>query len=227
MEFFATSHGKGPVDGIGGCLKRIATERVKTRQLVINNAADFYQAVKGSAINATLITSEEVQQQEILLRLPALYESAVAIKGILDFHWVGLVDGHVSTRRYSSEIERRNRPDDGSAATYVDNDSIQNSVAQAIEGQWYAVFWEASDYWFVGRAIKVTKHQVTLEFVHQTAPDINNFKSTTDVDSVPLSHVLLHIDPPMPISSSRCSLFKLKDPDFKQVKASYRDFVGF
>ena len=159
--------------------------------------------------------------------MPELFESAVPIKGIIDFHWVGLTDGHVTTRRYSSEMEAVNRPDDGSAATYVDNDSIQNGIAQAIEGQWYTVFWEASDYWFVGRAIKVTKHQVTLEFLHQTAPDVNNFKSTTDADSVPLSHVLFHKDPLMPISSSRCSLFKLQDPDFQQVKASFRDFIGF
>ena len=183
--------------------------------------------MKGSAINATLITSEEVKQQEILLRLPTLFESAILIKGILDIHWVGLMDGRVSTRRHSSEMKEENIPDDGGAGTFVGNDSFQTSVAQAIKGQWYAVVWEASDYWFVGHAIKVRKHHVTLEFVHQTAPDVNNFKSTTDVDTVPLSHVLLHIDPPMPISSSRCSSFKLQDPDFKLAKASFRDFVGF
>ena len=35
-NFFATSHGKRPVDGIGGCIKRIATERVRIRQSVIS-----------------------------------------------------------------------------------------------------------------------------------------------------------------------------------------------
>ena len=140
--FFATSHGKGPVYGIGGCLKRIATDRVRTKQSVINYAADFYQAVKGSAINATLISSEEVQQQEVLLRLPELFESTAPIKGALDFNWVELIDGHVSTRRYGSEMEAINRHDDGSGASSVDSDSAQNGIAQAIESQCYAVFWE-------------------------------------------------------------------------------------
>jgi len=84
----------------------------------------------------------------------------------------------------------------------------------------------ASDYWFVGRAIKVTQHQVTLEFVHLTAPDVNNFKSTTDIDSIPLSHVLLYTEPRL-ISSSRCSSFTLQDPDFHQLKAFFRDFIGY
>ena len=47
-NFSATSHGKGPVDGIGGCLKRIAMEKVKTRQCSINNADEFCQAVQGN-----------------------------------------------------------------------------------------------------------------------------------------------------------------------------------
>ena len=225
-NFFATSHGKGPVDGIGGCLKRIATDRVKTRQSTINSAADFYQAVTGSSVNTTLITSEEVQQHEMLLGLPELFASAASIKGILDFHWIGLTDGDISTRRYSSERESANSHDDSNAVTASPDSSVQNDIAEVIEGQWYAVFWEASDYWFIGRATKVTKNLVTLEFVHQMAPDVNTFKSTTDVDSVPLSDVFLHIDPPMPVSSSRCSSFRLQDEDFQRVKDSFKEFCA-
>lgn len=33
-NFSATSHGKGPVDGIGGCIKRTATTKVKLQQAV-------------------------------------------------------------------------------------------------------------------------------------------------------------------------------------------------
>ena len=40
-NFSATSHGKGPVDGIGTALKRSATDLVKTRKFIINGVADF------------------------------------------------------------------------------------------------------------------------------------------------------------------------------------------
>ena len=49
-NFSATSHGKGMVDGIGGCLKRIATEKVQTRQCIINDAQEFFEAVQGSRV---------------------------------------------------------------------------------------------------------------------------------------------------------------------------------
>eukprot|EP00794_Sanderia_malayensis_P011415 gene11415-12605_t len=224
-NFFATSHGKGPVDYIGGCLKKIATDKVKTRQSAINNSADFYEAVKGSSVSTTLITSEEVQQNEMLLGLPELFASAVSIKGILDFHWIGLTDGDISTRKYSSGRESVNGHDDCNAVTASLNSSVQHGIAEVIEGQRCAVFWEAS-YWFIGWAIKVTENMVILEFVHQTAPDVNTSKSTTDVDSVPFSDVFLDIDPPMPVPSSRCSSFRLQDDNLQRVKDFFKDFCG-
>ena len=45
-NFSATSHGKGPVDGTGVCLKRIATDKVKTRQYTINNTVQFLRQLK-------------------------------------------------------------------------------------------------------------------------------------------------------------------------------------
>ena len=38
-NFFATSHGKGPVDGIDGVVKRMATQKVIQRKVNITNAA--------------------------------------------------------------------------------------------------------------------------------------------------------------------------------------------
>eukprot|EP00794_Sanderia_malayensis_P018372 gene18372-20222_t len=187
-NFFATSHGKGPVDDIGGCLKRIATDKVKTRQSAINNSADFYEAVKGSSVSTTLITSEEVQQNEMLLGLPELFANAASIKGILDFHWIELTDGDISTRKYSSGRESVNGHDDCNAVT-ASLDSVQNGIAE-------------------------------------TAPDVNTSKSTTDVDSVPFSDVFLHIDPPMPVSSSRCSFYRHQDDNFQCVKDFFKDFCG-
>ena len=42
---FATSHGNGLVDGIGGVVKRMATQKVIQRKLNISNAGSFYDAI--------------------------------------------------------------------------------------------------------------------------------------------------------------------------------------
>ena len=40
-NFFATSHGKGAVDGVGGTVKRQVRAEVMTRREVINNAKQY------------------------------------------------------------------------------------------------------------------------------------------------------------------------------------------
>ena len=40
-----TSHGKGPIDGLGAVLKIIAFIQVLTRKAIINNAEDFHHVV--------------------------------------------------------------------------------------------------------------------------------------------------------------------------------------
>jgi len=56
-NYFATSHGKGPVDGVGGTLKRVATDKVRTRQCTINNMEDFVTAVQHSSIRVTPVSA--------------------------------------------------------------------------------------------------------------------------------------------------------------------------
>lgn len=45
-NFFATSHGKGAVDGIGAIVKRKIWQMVKAQNLILNNAHDFYKLAK-------------------------------------------------------------------------------------------------------------------------------------------------------------------------------------
>ena len=55
-NFFATSHGKGAVDGVGGVLKRRAWNKVNARQVVIQNAAESTDAVKDGGIICNFLT---------------------------------------------------------------------------------------------------------------------------------------------------------------------------
>ena len=49
-NFFATSHGKGPVDGIGGSVKHHVWTAVKTRKVIVNDAASFVLACNAPGI---------------------------------------------------------------------------------------------------------------------------------------------------------------------------------
>jgi hypothetical protein len=76
-SFFATAHGKGVVDGIGGTLKRNAWLKVKARQCIISNANEFHAAVVSSSIETVLLSSDEIaakfaEVQERLLSAPSV-----------------------------------------------------------------------------------------------------------------------------------------------------------
>ena len=103
-NFFATSHGKGPVDGVGGTLKRIATDKVQSRQCIINGMADFIAAVQHSSSTVTSMTADAVKQRECELHLDNVVGEANAIKGISDFHCFEWQSDDLITRQYSSEI---------------------------------------------------------------------------------------------------------------------------
>ena len=89
---------------------------------------------------------------------------------------------------------------------------------------WYAIFWQPTDYWFVGRVLDIeTSEQVRMEFIHQTAAGENSFKTTTDVDSISVEDVL--IKSPSPVSYSRCSTVKLTNEDFDRIQDACNEHV--
>ena len=51
-NFSATSHGKGPVDGVGATLKRIAADKVRRHESIINNLQDFCNSIMQKAPSA-------------------------------------------------------------------------------------------------------------------------------------------------------------------------------
>ena len=57
-HFFASSHGKGAVDGVGAVLKRKAWQKVKARQVIIRDAAEFTKAVGDGSIICIYLTND-------------------------------------------------------------------------------------------------------------------------------------------------------------------------
>lgn len=90
-NFFATSHGKGAVDGIGGTVKSKVWTVVKSRKVVINSAGDFYQYAR----DITGIKSLFVSSQEVSLHKPMLtsrWERSISIEGIQSKHHFKILD---------------------------------------------------------------------------------------------------------------------------------------
>jgi len=62
-SFFGTSHGKGPIDGVGGTVKRAVWRRILREQVIVGTAEEFTAVASKCCPNITImyVTSEEVE----------------------------------------------------------------------------------------------------------------------------------------------------------------------
>lgn len=94
-NFFATSHGKGSVDGIGAVVKNKVRRMVNSRKAIVNDADDFVAAyqTEDSLIEVTLVTRQEINDINAELELEYVFETAEALPNISNFHQLQVIDG--------------------------------------------------------------------------------------------------------------------------------------
>ena len=101
-NYFATSHGKGPVDGIGGTIKRMAAQKVIWREVNITTAESFYEAINGeSNVKVFSVKAEEIRNA-IETHLHAVISTAPVLPGIFSAHYLQHKDGTTNMKPYST-----------------------------------------------------------------------------------------------------------------------------
>ena len=85
-NYFATSHGKGPNDGLGGNVKWMAHRQAMSRQIVIDDADSFAKAVRMSTDAIYVSVMSQADTDSILndLKLAELWLSIPPMPGIFN-----------------------------------------------------------------------------------------------------------------------------------------------
>lgn len=85
-NFFASSHGKGAVDGVGAIVKRKVWQLTKAKKLVIPDAFAFYQCAEQNMKELTsfmlFISADEIEKQCLLHKLNKKWENIKSCRGI-------------------------------------------------------------------------------------------------------------------------------------------------
>lgn len=103
-HYFATSHGKGPVDGIGGSVKRQVWSAVKERKDIVTNASTFVAAAeKVSNVNVIEMTSLQIDQRNEQMNLEDIFNTAPPMPGITGIHNLRIVNDKVSSYKLSKD----------------------------------------------------------------------------------------------------------------------------
>lgn len=151
-ELFATSHGKGAVDGIGGTIKRKVFASVKSREFVINNPVMYYEVakVKSPVINVLYVSTERIDTGRA--NLDDIWTHTNLVPGTHTLHHVGVIrHGVVETAKITGDMPSSpvellmadEEPIDGPtneippAATVINMNDVGDMVAAAYEDTYY------------------------------------------------------------------------------------------
>ena len=88
-NFFAASHGKSSVDGVGGTLKRIVWNRVRARTEIVRNSKEFFEAAKKYCSGIDLVYADSEEIDYFYSRIKNDLASSCKVPGIQsDHHWL-------------------------------------------------------------------------------------------------------------------------------------------
>ncbi|CAF1218860.1 unnamed protein product [Rotaria sordida] len=100
-HFFATSHGKGVVDGIGGTVKRLVWSAILAGE-VCRSAEDFIKIAKKKTKKVILIEITKNNIDNSKNKLESIFKTAKSIPETLKMHSVKVVDNNTLEFRYYS-----------------------------------------------------------------------------------------------------------------------------
>lgn len=104
-NYFATSHGKGCVDGIGATAKKVVRKHVKARDCLVNCAADFVNAFNRTESNIIVEEFTDSQFNEVNASLNAteIFLQAKNVRDIAAAHQIRFDDGKLATFTTSAQ----------------------------------------------------------------------------------------------------------------------------
>ena len=150
-NFFATSHGKGPVDGIGGSVKRQVWTSVSTRKAIVTDATSFCAAAKQvSNVDVIEMNTKEIKNRNLELNLKKLFDKAPTIKGIKSFHHIQVGKSGFQGYRLTKDVER------------LDSSTNPASVADLAVSDWCIVEYDSTLFPGEIKAIKEGKYEVSV-----------------------------------------------------------------
>lgn len=193
-HFYATSHGKGACDGIGGTVKRLATKA--SLQSPINNqiltSLQLYQWGRDniSSVIFIYVANDEFMQEEKILA--NRFEEAVTVTGTQSYHaFIPVSKTKIKTKIISdTENSDLHNIQVAPNADDVPFEEINGFVACAYDSLWWIACVLSKNY---------SEKEVTISFLHPHGPSASFvYPRRPDVVTVPHNFILCSINPTTP-----------------------------
>ncbi|XP_065679428.1 uncharacterized protein LOC136081787 isoform X1 [Hydra vulgaris] len=198
-NFFATSHGKSPCDGIGGTVKRLTAQESLKRpyrnQILTSEAMYEFCIEKIKVVNFIYIKGIDLQLQREEQK--ERYTGVTTLPGTRSFHqFIHLGDNRVGAKRCSTDTNY----------TIIHNLKKKQDIFQldtVTLGGYVAVVYD--DKWWIGIVTETNLEEVDVKvkFLHPKSPSICfNWPEREDYCFIPYTNILKKLSVPQACSSS-------------------------
>ena len=189
-HFFATSHGKGPCDGVGGTVKREAAKASLQRPYhdQIMTTYQLYTFAKENihGISFEYLTANDWQIESTILK--ERFSNAKTIPGTQKLHcFKPLSTNELQVQDYSSSSVSR--------IEKITSQNVSQLNFSSVTG--YMVV-EYDEHWWIGCVLESNpeKREVTMNFLHPHGPSqLFSFRDPPDIFTVDLNDLLLAVEP--------------------------------
>lgn len=202
-SFSATSHGKGPVDGIGGMVKRVAWQQVRTRKASVTNAETFVSVVQPLTTTTILLdTPEQFAEIQNILQIQTIFSNAPYISGISEDHdWISTAEQPFSRKFLSSGNDLPPPAPQILKIVELTNDTPVKDETLFVAGQWVQVTYDGET--FPGEIVETLSEQ-PQEYRVKVMHPWGLYWRWPERDDIALylaSNVLKRIEPPLVVGS--------------------------
>lgn len=209
-KYFATSHGKGSVDGIGGRAKSLVREATKSKRgIVVHNSKDFATLVTELMPGVTVI---HVSDEEIgrYVEENKLWDNVKNVNGIAKSHCIVCErDGCVKL------FVDNDKTDMIACISYLEDHDDENKTVDMMNDQqksnlkkedWVVVTYD--DKCYPGKITKIVGNSKQVSVMKSCFPTGWKWPTTPDEIFYKDENIIKQINPPVPANSRGAWVFK-------------------
>lgn len=200
-KYFATSHGKGVVDGVGGNIKRLVRQKSMSHSegTIVQSAKDFAQLAQElvPSTQSVFISEDEIRR---VIDEEKPWEGVIPVPGISSYHVIEVKPNIEVFKHHAMTNDQKD----------LNNPAQSGSDLDIIKGDWCLVMYNG--FCYPGILEEICEDEVKVNVMVPATKQHYKWPNPRDCISYSISNVIRKIDPPTIASQSRrATMYKFSE----------------
>jgi hypothetical protein len=218
-NFFATAHGKGTCDAIGGTTKRqLRCTSLRGTDIVTADQAFKWCTDNVKNIRYIKVTSADIESVVERMDLTTRYETLTTIHGTQQCHRISIKDNKIMAFETSDDLEPL-------TSRSMNNNSVESTfvIDESMKSDWVVCQYDRKWYLGIIRDVNISENEIQIDFWKSATPNRRGLLFTSENKNcwIPVAHLIKRIAPPKASRTGRTVTVPLSDQEeFDQLLES-------